>query len=43
MVWIREKNAGKMDKMEKYYKLKNWEKEEKEIENTGKEVYMCAL
>jgi hypothetical protein len=32
-----------MEKMEKNYELKNWEKEEKEKENTGKEVYMCAL
>jgi hypothetical protein len=32
-----------MEKMEKNYKLKNWGKKEKEKENTGKEVYMCAL
>jgi hypothetical protein len=32
-----------MEKMEKVYKLKNWENKEKKKENTGKEVYMCAL
>jgi hypothetical protein len=32
-----------MEKMERVYKLKNWEKKENEKEHTGKEVYMCAL
>jgi hypothetical protein len=32
-----------MEQMDKIYKLQNWEKKEKEKENTGIKVYMCAL
>jgi hypothetical protein len=40
-IWEKKKGSKNAPKMDKVYKLQNGEKKEKE--NTGTEVYMCAL
>jgi hypothetical protein len=41
MVWILEKNAHEMEKINKVYKPQNWKKKERK-RKTGTDVYMCA-
>ncbi len=43
IVWVWEKNAQKIERNQESWQTEKLRKKEKEKENTGTEVYMCAL
>ncbi len=44
IVWVREKNAQKMEKMDNVYKLQNWEKKKKKKKTlVQRYIYVCTL